>query len=116
MSQCMVGETNLRRAFIARKCRSDRADFRDKWRSTANSRGRRRLDAAGFHGRKIWMAGGLRSGTVGFGHGEMALETLEKAPFGAIFQHFLDDFLRGFPQRISSRRDLARIWRRKAGI
>ena len=33
---------------------------------------------------EVWQAGGPRSGDVGFGGDEMALEALEKPPFGVI--------------------------------
>jgi hypothetical protein len=59
-----------------------------KWRSTANSSGRRRATQPATKGRKFLQAGGSRSGDVGSGGGEMALEVLEKPPFSAIFQHF----------------------------
>ena len=62
----------------------------------ANSWGRRRLNAAGLHRRNVWQNGGLRSRAVGFGHGEMAIWTLEKRPILAIFHHFFDGFLRVF--------------------
>ena len=45
----------------------------EKWRSIANWRCKRRLDAAGLHRRKVWQTGGLRSSAVGSEHGEMAL-------------------------------------------
>jgi len=93
---------------------SVRAHVREKWRFTANSCGRSRLDAAGHHRRKVWQTGGLRSSAVRSGHGEMALQTLEKPPFGAIFHHVFDDFLRVFPQACPSGRKLARFRPRKA--
>jgi hypothetical protein len=80
---------------------------RPKWRSPANSWGRRRLDAAGLHRRKDWQTGGLRSSAVGCGPGEMALSTLEKAPFCAIFPDFFADFLQVFLRVFSSGRKRA---------
>jgi len=91
MSQCRVGETH-RPPGGHRSHRSVRAHGREKWRSTADSRGRRRLDAAGLHGRKVWQTAGLRSSAVGSGHGENGALALEKAPFSAIFHHFLTVF------------------------
>jgi hypothetical protein len=44
----------------------------------------------------------------------MALWTLEKAPFTAIFHDFFEDFLRVFPRAFPSGRKLARIRPRKA--
>ncbi len=108
---CAIFTTGSGRLFTGSPVR---ARVREKWRSTANSRGPRRLDAAGLHNRKVWQTGGLRSGTNGSGHGEMALWTLEKPPFGAIFEHFLDDFLRVFPRACLSGRELAGIRPRKA--
>ena len=72
MSQCRVGETH-RPPGGHRSHRSVRAHVREKWRSTADSWGRRRLDAAGLHRRKVWQTAGLRSSAIGSGHGEMAL-------------------------------------------
>ena len=113
MSQCRMGETDRRPAVIAPRCWSVRAKFREKWRSTANSWGRRRLNTTGLHRRKVWRTGGLQSSTNGSGQSKMALETLGKAPIGAISQHFFDDFLRVFPRAWPPRRELARIQPRK---
>ena len=77
MSQCRVGETH-RPPGGHRSHRSVRAHVREKWRSTADSRGRSRLDAAGLHGRKVWQTAGLRSSAVGSGHGENGALALEK--------------------------------------
>jgi hypothetical protein len=52
---------------------SVRAHVCEKWRFIADWRGKRRLDAAGLHRRKVWQTGGLRSSAVGSEHGEMAL-------------------------------------------
>jgi hypothetical protein len=75
---------------------SVRAPSYEKWRYVGNWRGCRRLDGVGFHRRKVWEDGGLRSSTVGSEPGEMAPWTLEKAPLGAILHPFFDDFLRFF--------------------
>src|SRR5260370_1821536 len=85
----------------------------EKWRSIADSWGRRRLDAAGLHRRKVWQTDGLRSSVVGSEHGEMALLTLEKPPLGAIFHYFFDDFLRVFLRAFPSARQFARMRPRK---
>ena len=95
---------------------SVRAHVCEKWRSTAESWGRRRLDAAVVLRHKVWLAGGLRSRAVGCGHGEMAPETLEKAPFDAIFHRFFDGFLRVFLRASPSGRKLARIRPRNARV
>ncbi len=115
MSQCRVHETH-RPPVGHRSYMPVGAHFREKWRSTANSRGQWRLDRDGLHRRKVWQACGLRSGSVGSWHGEMALRTLGKAPFAAIFEHFFDDFLRVFPRTFPRGRELARIRPRKALI
>ncbi|HKI17481.1 MAG TPA: hypothetical protein VKA15_06355, partial [Isosphaeraceae bacterium] len=44
----------------------------------------------------------------------MALSTLEKPPFGAIFHHFFDGFLRVFLRAGPSGREWARLQPRKA--
>jgi len=93
---------------------SGRAPVCEKWRSIGDWRGRRRLDAAGLHRRKVWQTGRLRSGAVGSEHGEMALWSLEKPPLGAIFDHFFDDFLGVFLRACPSGRYLARMRPRKA--
>ena len=64
--------------------------------------------------RKVWQAGGSRSDDVGFGGGEMALEALEKPPFGAIFRQFSYGFHRVFRRPGPKARKLARIQPRKA--
>jgi hypothetical protein len=58
--------------------------------------GRWRLEATGVHRRKVWQLSGLRSRAAGSQHGEMALQTLGKAPFSAIFRPVFADFLRVF--------------------
>jgi len=93
---------------------SGRAPVCEKWRSIGDWRARRRLDAAAFHRRKVWQNGGLRSNAVRSEHGEMALWTLEKAPFCAIFHPFFDDFRRVFLHARPSGRKLARMRPRKA--
>jgi len=93
---------------------SVRAPGSEKWRSIGDWRGRRRLDGGGFHRRKVWQTGGLRSSTVRSERGEMALWTLEKAPFIAISHPFFDDFRRVFLRVRPSGRKLARMQPRKA--
>ncbi len=86
----------------------------EKWRSTANFWRRSRLDATRRHRRKAWQTSGLRSRTVRCGHGEMALETPEKAPFRAIFQHVFDGFLQVLLRACPRGRQLAPMRSRKA--
>src|SRR4029077_19741618 len=93
---------------------SGRAPVCEKWRSIGDWRGRRRLDGAGFHRRKVWQNGGLRSNAVRSEQAEMALETPEKAPFPAISHPFFDDFRRVFLRARPSGRKLARMRPRKA--
>src|SRR5260370_17658155 len=75
----------------------------EKWRSIADSWGRRRLDAAGLHRRKVWQTDGLRSSVAGSEPGEMALLTFANPPLGPIFHYFfpalLPVFLPPFPPR-----------------
>ena len=108
MSQCSLAET-YRPPGGHRLHKSVRAQVCEKWRSMANSWGRRRLNAAGLHRRKVWQTGGLRSRANGFGHGEMAILTLEKRPILAIFHHFFDGFPRVFRRAFPSGRKMARI-------
>jgi hypothetical protein len=68
-----------------------------------------RLEATGVHRRKGWQLGGLRSKAAGSEHGEMALLTLEKAPFSAIFRPVLADFRRVFSRAFPSGRKWARM-------
>ena len=85
---------------------SVRAPVCEKRRSIAGSGGRRRLDGAGFHRRKIRQNGGLRSSTVGSHQGRNGALSPRKS---AIFRHFFDDFLRVFLRARPSGRKLARI-------
>jgi hypothetical protein len=85
-----------------------------KWRSTADSSGRRLGTQPDATRRKVWQAGGSRSGDVGFGGGEMALEAHEKPPFGAIFRQFSCSFHRVFRRPGPKARKLVRIQPRKA--
>jgi hypothetical protein len=66
-------------------------------------------EAARSTTRKVWLAGGLRSGGFGSAGAEMALEALEKAPLTAIFQQVFDHFLRVFRRHCPRARKLARI-------
>ena len=74
----------------------------EKWRSIANLAGTGRLERAGFRAHKFGQITALRSGNAGPERGEMALETLEKAPRAAIFRPFFDDFLRVFARPCES--------------
>ena len=85
-----------------------------KWRSTADSSGGGWGTQPDTTRRKVWQAGGSRSGDVGFGGGEMALEALEKPPFSAIFQYFSYSFHRVFRRPCPKARKLGRIQPRKA--
>jgi hypothetical protein len=49
------------------------------------------------------------SGPPGFSMAKMAVETLEKAPVGAIFRPLIDDFLRVFLRALPCARKLARM-------
>ena len=93
---------------------SIRADVGEKWRSTADSSGRWRLDLAGLHSRKVWQTAGLRSRAFGSEHGENGALALEKPPFVAIFHHFFAGFLRVFLRAGPSARKWARFQPRKA--
>jgi hypothetical protein len=85
-----------------------------KWRSTADSSGGGWATQPDTTRLKVWLARGSRSGDVGFGGGEMALEALEKPPFGAIFRQFSYGFHRVFRRPGPKARKLARIQPRKA--
>jgi hypothetical protein len=109
MSQCRVGETHRPPGGHRSHRSSVRAHGREKWRSTANSRVRWRLDAAGLHRRKGWQTAGLRSRAVATDTAKWRLGPLEKAPFSAIFPHFFAGFLRVFLRTFPSGRKMARI-------
>jgi hypothetical protein len=70
----------------------------------------------GVHDRKGSELGGLRSRAIGSEHGEMAVQTLGKAPFGASFRPFFEDLLRVFLRASPRGRKLARKRLSKASI